>query len=169
MAKRDQFSAWPSKWALNDWQKYIEDMTYKVVKPIDLPGFFQKNPISSKFNSAIITCSGSSEATYYGIQGLRPDNKNTVIDEDLYAVIFDKKTGNSYAGFLHHGNYPGRTTPVPKDITDLLIASGSTTEISFERIPSASSGSLFDLEREGIITGTSKIFKRIRNEWQRKK
>lgn len=166
---RDQFSEWPNQWPLEEWQKYIDEMSYKVVKPADLPDFFKANSISNKFNSAIVTSSGSTEATYFGIQGLRPDEGNTVIDEDLYAVIFEKDTGNSYAGFLHHGDYPGRTTPVPSHITDLLIASGSTTDISFERIPAAPSGSLFDLEREGILTGTSKIFNRLKNEWHRRK
>ena len=168
MAKRNQFSEWPNKWELENWQNYIPNMSFKVVKPNELPDFFLQNPITTKFNSAIVTCSGSTEAIYFGIQGLRPDNNNTVIDEDLYAVVFNKTSGVSHGGFLHHGDYPGRTTPIPPEITDLLIASGSTTDISINKIPDNSTGSLIDLKKDGLLTGTSKIFKRLRDEYIKK-
>ncbi|UKN01194.1 hypothetical protein K6119_15800 [Paracrocinitomix mangrovi] len=157
MAK-NQFSAYDNQWSNDQWKEYIPMNSFALKQVNELPDFIQANGLTSKFNSALVVASGSTSQEFYGVIGYRPDENNTVVDEHAFVYIRDKETDTWQGGIIHHADYPGRTSPLPQEITDALYTSGVTASISLDRAPDIESGSLDDLAERNILSGVSKNF-----------
>ena len=152
------FTEFESDFDAEKWRDYIPTNTYQFKQVNELPDFIQNNGLSKKFNSALVVASGSTSYDFYGVIGYRPDENNTVMDEHAFVYLKDNNTNEVIGGILHHADYSGRSTPIPVNIQNALIASGVTASISFSRMPNQISGSLDDLVNQGILTGVSENF-----------
>ncbi len=139
-----------SEWTLEQWQEYCPNFAYRVVKQNEFPPFLP-NKLRAKFNSAIVVASGSATNQTFVFQGYRIDGGE--LDEHQYIVSFDLSASTSYAGFVEHADYEGRTTPIPAEMQQSMSLSGVYIDFAFPRKPSSSSGSLDELIKSGLIKG----------------
>ena len=159
-----KFVPYPNHWDINKWQRECPELTYKVVSTNELPNWLPTG-LTNKFNSAVIAASGNTQ-TYVGIiMGFRVDHDN--IDEHPYVVAFDKLNNQEYSGFIEHGNWDNRTTPISPEMESLMAASGVSVTFSFNRKPLSPNGTLEDLNNQGILNGYKKTVNTI--EEKRKK
>lgn len=115
--------------------------------------------LAKKWNCAVVYASGSQNDMCYGVIGCRPDNNNTVIDEDVFIFYYDYSNPNSsFAIQVLHGNWPRRTSTLSPEQTTSINVCGLTTNINFKSIPQATSGSLFDIYESGELRGVSASF-----------
>jgi len=162
------FSPYSNGWPLEVWQEICPEFTYSVVDSQYFPDWLPTN-FAEKLNSGVYAASGNTE-TYVAIfMGFRIDNDE--IDEHPYVVAFDKQTGSGYGGFIHNGDWKGRTTRIPEDMERLMNSSGIGVYFNFERKPTSRSGSLIELKRLGILNGyetSVSVVERMRNKEQQK-
>lgn len=148
--KKNMFSPLPNPWSQEDWHSFIGEDEYRVISPQELPPWYPQD-LASKLQCAIMYCSSSTATLYYGINGLRMDKNE--IDEDPYVWVCGKETGECHSGFIHHGDWPGRTTPIPNQMQQAITASGFDLDYRFTRLPTEPSGSIEDLEKQGLLEG----------------
>ena len=99
--------------------------------------------------------------------GYRIDHDS--IDEHPYVVAFNKTNNQQYSGFIEHGDWDDRTTPVPQEMQRLMSASGITVNFSFSRKPIQPIGTLQDLNNQGILNGYEKSVYKIEGERNKQK
>ena len=157
MSKGIKFFEFMSDWSMEEWNDFMdgEELGYRVIAQGEIPEFLPDD-LTSKFNSAVVACSGSMASLFYCVNGFRVDGGS--IKEHQYTVTFDRNTGDCYAGFIEHPDYDGRTTDVPTEMVNLMTASGINVDYQFTRKPSEPSGSLKDLEAKGLLTGVTNAF-----------
>lgn len=139
-------------------ERLVDNMGYIKLEVNKLPDEVKNNGLSGKFNSVILCASGSTESMVYSAVGIRPD-KGGVADEHPFVFYYDNNDpSGSFGGIIHHGDWPGRTTSLSQTQIDALDASGLTASFAYKGIPQDSSGSLDDLNRNGMLEGVSKQF-----------
>ncbi len=145
-----KFSEYKSGWSLEKWQQECPEFTYKKIRVEEIPDWMPSGLIEN-FNSAVIAASGNT-GTYVGIiMGHRVDKDE--IDEHPYVAAFDKEKNTVFSGFIDHGNWDGRTSPVPDEMKQLMEQSGIAANFRFDRLPIHDSGTLDDLQCQGILNG----------------
>jgi len=161
---KNQFSEYKNQWTNGEWNKYIPMNSFAFKQVHELPDFIKNNGLTNKFNSALIVSSASTTQDFYGVIGYRPDENNTVVDEHAFVYIHNREDNTWKGGILHHGNYEGRTTDLPQDITDALNISGVTASISLDRAPQELTGPLNYLEENNILSGVLANFYIVSNK-----
>lgn len=156
----NNFSGKPkNQWSFDEWNGFIPDNQYKLIPREDIPKFILNTSMSGKLNSALVASSGNDKHHFFVTICYRPDDKNTVLDQEPYIVMFDKTQPGIpieiNSGFIHHAKFPGSRDPLDKNITHLLSLCGVTADIKFVTTPQKTEGTLEDLRNEGLLTGTS--------------
>ncbi len=140
-----------------DLTKMINNLEYKKIEISQLPSPLDKNGLVSKCNSFVLASSGSTDSTVYSFVGIRPDHNN--VDEHPIVLYYDRlDQSKNFGGIIHHGNWPDRTVPLTPEQTTALSASGITANFTYKSIPSGASGSLNDLNINGMLQGLSAQF-----------
>ncbi len=140
-------------------ESLVSNLEYKRLGLEQLPEVLKENGLVNKFNSFIAAASGSNETLCYTLVGLRPDEKNTKIDEHPIVIGYNiNHPSQSFGGIIDHGGWSGRTSELSTIQTELLNNSGITSEFTFKEIPLNTSGSLYELHKNGMLEGVSKQF-----------
>jgi len=150
MTKRNKYFAYDSQWTRDEWNAFCPNFTYRVIGPEEFSTFLPSR-LTSQFNCAVMMASGSDTNQTYVLQGYRVDG--TEIDEHQYIVTYDLQNGQSYAGFVDHAHYDGRTTDIPAEMITSMSLSGINIDYQFPRKPTQPSGSISDLASAGLISG----------------
>lgn len=139
--------------------KLVGDLQYAKLNVDELPIVIIENGLTKKFNSAILTASGSTSGICISCVGLRLDKGNTVIDEHPFVFYYDNEDKNKcFGGIIHHGNWNERTNVLEKWQIDAITASGLTANFTYKGIPTGTSGSLSDLYSNKMLSGITKQF-----------
>jgi hypothetical protein len=125
-------------------------MEYRLKRQDEFPPFLPKT-LTDKFNCAMVAASGNHHNQTFVFQGYRVDAQE--LDEHQYIVTFDTLLGTSYAGFVEHADYSGRTTPIPNEMLKCISLSGVCVDFRFERRPPNPCGSINELFSGGLISG----------------
>jgi len=137
----------------------VGNLEYKRLGIEELPEVIKQNGLVNKFNSFIAASSGSNETVCYTLVGLRPDEKNTKIDEHPIVIGYNiNHPSQSFGGIIDHGGWSGRISALSTTQTDLLNYCGITSDFTFKGIPLNTSGSLHELHNNGMLEGVSKQF-----------
>lgn len=148
--KRNKYAPYDSKWPVEDWLNKCPNYQYRLLRSDEIPEFLPSS-LTDKFNSALLMCSGSNDHYTFVLQGYRIDGEQ--IDEHQYVATFDQAASKSYAGFIEHADYNGRTTDIPIEMQESMSASGIYIDYPFPRKPTEISGSIFDLDSSGLFDG----------------
>jgi len=122
---------------------------YCTIQPAQVPQSLLSivpNGLWEKSDSLFLMSSGSALATAYCmINCNRWDSPANAIDQEpiFFAHIGGEPTLNGI--IVHHGNWPGRTTPVPPEFHPYLIASGLGNYYPISSNPGTISGSITTL------------------------
>lgn len=115
---------------------------YKVVTPEEIPSGIISPGLLAKTHNVLILCSGTSSGRVYTMMNFnRIDGEE--IDQMPYAMAFDENESIPSGVLIQHGNYSGRTTPLPSDFYPYIAASGTYPLLE---MPANSSGSIYDLK-----------------------
>lgn len=146
----NQYTEFPSAWPLEQWQAYCPNLTYRLVYKGEYPHFLPSG-ITDKFNCAVVMASGNATNETFVLQGFRVDD--TALKEHQYIVTFDRASAVHYAGFIHHADYSGRTSPIPTEMLSSISLSGVNVSFEFPRKPPHETGTLGELISKGLISG----------------
>ena len=151
-----QLNALPS---LNQVIGFCPNMQYihTLAQNTPLGGLFD-NGLIAKANSTIFCASGSTASNQIVFANiiLRPDEQHTVIDQNPLITVYDLSNGQPlFGGFIHHGDWDGRTIPLEPWQTDILMQSGLTASLQLLQPPLGPTGSLLDLP-DGVLRGFHK-------------
>jgi len=142
----------------NDLKKFVANFEFKKIGNHELPEPIKSNGLISKCNGFILCASGNTNGMLYSFVGIRPD-KGNVIDEHPIVLYYDyQNPSNNFGGFIHHGDWDGRTVPMEQRQIDAIDASGLTADFTYKSIPTNGFGSLYDLSTNGMLKGISKQF-----------
>lgn len=139
-------------------EQLIDDIQYRKLEIHELPEAIKSNGLTNKCNSFILAASGSTDGMLYSFVGIRPDGPN--IDEHPFVYYYDYNDDNkSFGGIIHHGNWDDRTTALSQDQLNAISASGITASFTYKNIPTGASGSLYDLNENGMLDGITVQFR----------
>ena len=159
MGQRNYLTKSKTNWKLSTWRDQCPEFTFKTVCQEQLPDFLPEN-LSKKYNSGYFASSGTTiinndQQSYFYIGffvGLRIDRD--FLDEQVYVSVYDKQTDALiFGGYLQHGSYDDRTTPLDNEQIQLINSSGITVNIHTNRLPKISQGPLRYLDENKLITG----------------
>lgn len=135
----------------------IDDLQYKRIQVHDVPFPISSNSLLQKFNSVLVAASGSTDGTLYTMVGIRKDKE--FIDEHPIVMYFSNEDpSKNFGGIIHHGDWTDRTVALEDWQLNAMAASGLTASFTYKNIPMEGSGSLYDLNHNGMLEGISSQF-----------
>lgn len=134
-------------------KKHLEELeelcpinTFKVVSPLELPVHGLPNDLINKSIRAVVCGFGDALGitAVYMINFIRPDEKVLAVDQEPL-IISCYNNIDLTAGFIHHGNWPGRTVYPGSAFFQAITASGITAYYPYIGIPEKEEGSILEL------------------------
>ena len=81
----------------------VDLFEYRKLEVAQLPETIRQNGLTDKFNSVVLTASGSTSGNYYTFNGIRPDKGD--LDEEPFVFYFDHEDEQmNFGGIIHHGD-----------------------------------------------------------------
>jgi hypothetical protein len=114
---------------------------YRVVTPSDLPAGIISTSLLKKTHSILVLCSGTANGRVYAMLNLNRIDGNEV-DQMPYAIAFEGNQPIPSGVLIQHGDYPGRTTPLPGDFYEYIAVSGT---YPLKEMPEEDRGSIKNL------------------------
>ncbi len=154
--KKNKFTRIPIIPARTTLENLVPNLTYKKLKVDELPVEIKSNGLTNKFNSVIAAASGSTGGTMvFAFNGIRIDHDQ--IDEHPFVIYLDSNDPTkNFGGIIDHGDWPDRTTFLEPWQESAISASGITADFAYKGIPPGTSGSLYDLDNNGLLYGFKK-------------
>jgi len=154
--KKNKFTRIPIIPPRSIMENLVPNLTYKKLTVDELPDEIKSNGLTNKFNSVIAAASGSTGgAIVFTINGIRIDHDK--IDEHPFVMYFDADDPTkNFGGIIDHGDWPDRTTFLESWQETAISASGITANFAYKGIPHWTSGSLYDLDDNGMLEGFKK-------------
>lgn len=139
-------------------ENLVGNIEYRRIGINELPENIRSNGLTEKCNSFILAASGSTDGMLYAFVGIRPDGPN--IDEHPFVYYYDyHDESKNFGGIIHHGNWDDRTTPLNQEQLIAISQSGITASFTYKDIPPGASGSLYDLNENGMLEGITVQFR----------
>lgn len=136
----------PSYDAYGTWRDISPEGRWKKVSPSRLSGIVPASPLLNKANSVLVMASASANFSVFVANIIRVDMRASALDQEPYIAVFDHSASAASGGFVHHGNWSGRTTLPGKEFFDGLSASGIQAHFPLADMPPSSSGRLDELK-----------------------
>lgn len=119
-----------------------------------------------KFDSVFIAGSATADGiVYFLANGNRIHPKDNAIDQMPFGLMFIGDSTSGSGCLIQHGNWPGRTIPIPGDFWNHISASGISNYYSLSEIPTSASGKLSDLKIDSQYTAFGKIIDGLHNQY----
>lgn len=151
---------------LNEWRALVSDYPgqpyYKLVEHDQLPNSIPQG-LRDKINHAVLMASGTLDGDVMMVCNLcRIDEKDSAIDQQPFAVVFDSH-GNAESGvYANHGDWQDRTVKPPKPFWDVVAASGVGSYV-YPEIPAGSeSGLLADVPESSHGHAFNEMIQQVR-------
>jgi hypothetical protein len=129
----------------DQWNALCRAGTWRVASPKELEGLLPQS-LLNKANSILLLASASKDATAYVANINRVDFPASAIDQEPYILAFDHSASTANGGFIHHGDWTGRTHEPGKQFFDAVSASGIQAHYPLQEMPPSGSGQLDDLK-----------------------
>jgi len=98
---------------------------YRVISPGEVPPGTLSPRLLEKCGEIVVVSSGTETGRLYFLFNLRRlEPGEGAIDEMPYGIAFDGDVPIPSGVLMQHAHYPGRTTPAPSGLWDLVLASG---------------------------------------------
>ncbi len=120
--------------------------TFKVVDPAQLLVHGLPRDLIDKSVKAVVCGSGDTLGitTVYMINFIRPDEKVLAVDQEPFIVSCYNNIDLT-AGFIHHGDWSGRTVYPGPAFFQAITASGITAHYPYIGLPGKAEGSFLEL------------------------
>ncbi len=132
----------PTYNAYAEWREICPEGTWKSVSPDTLGAIIPASPLLNKANSVLVMASASATYSVFVANMNRVDTPASAIDQEPYIAVFDHSASAASGGFIHHGNWPNRTTLPGKGFFNGISASGIQAYYPLAQMPTAGSGYL---------------------------
>lgn len=133
-----------------DYQKYKDicpEGTFNTLDTQAVSGIVPQD-LLSKTNTVVALGTTGSGVSVFVLNLNRVDVRSSAIDQEPYIAIFDHSNLAASGGFLHHGDWEGRTTYPSAKFFELISASGMTLHYPYSTLPRSASGKIEELEGE---------------------
>lgn len=127
------------------WKQVNPEGSWHIVSPSALSGLIP-HTLLSKANSVLVMASASPQVSAFVANINRIDRPARAVDQEPYIAVFDHTESSASGGFIHHGNWQGRTHRPEPDFFDAISASGITVHYPLKELPESGSGLLNDLD-----------------------
>ena len=152
----------PSYEAYDTWKSICSEGVWKEIEPGMLSGLIPSG-LLDKTNSVFVMASGSPQVSAFVANLNRVDMSSSAIDQEPYIAVFDHSASTASGGFVHHGNWHGRTTNPDKDFFDAITASGIQAYYPLEEMPTTGSGLIEDLKADSQKQAFWNAFTQLKN------
>jgi hypothetical protein len=144
-----------------EWDDLCPVGEYRVIGANEVPTVLARGLVE-KGHSYLVMASGSTTGTaYYMVNVNRIDDKANAIDQEPFGIAF---VGNEpvYSGcYIHHGNWDGRTRPIPEGFVQGVLGSTLSTCYSVTSIPDEPAGKIEDLQIKSQRDAFLQLMKRL--------
>ncbi len=97
---------------------------WRIISRDQLPSVFPCS-LRSKVDSAlVITADTSTGGTYFIVSAWRLDRKDCAFDNEPFGLIVHASGASEDGVFLHHGEWEGRTQPIPDYLLNAIDSEG---------------------------------------------
>ncbi len=127
------------------WKEICPEGRWRTAEPALLDGLIPSD-LLNKTNSVFVMGSASAHGSVFLANLNRVDMAGSAIDQQPFVVAFNHAGSTATGGFVHHGDWPGRTTKPGEDFFKATAASGIQAYYPLEEMPTAASGKLEDLK-----------------------
>ena len=127
------------------WNGVCLEGVWKKVKPSLLNSLIPSG-LLNKTNSVFVMASASSQVSAFVANLNRVDMPANAVDQEPYIAVFDHSASTASGGFVHHGNWRGRTSKPDEGFFKAIAASGIQAYYPLEEMPAAASGYIEDLK-----------------------
>jgi len=114
---------------------------YRVIEPNQVPAGLISPGLLTQCHSVLVLCSGTADGRVYAMFNLNRIDYNE-IDQMPYCIAFDGNEPIPSGILIQHADYPGRTTTLPVDFYQYIVASGT---YPLKEMPQNDSGPITDL------------------------
>ncbi len=126
-----------------DFVKICPINEYRVIEPTILPNGLPTK-LLYKCNNAVLMASGSQLHHVVFVANLsRVETK--ALDQNPYIIWFDHERHVTTGGFIHHGDWEGRTIALESSFLAAIESSGIMAHYPYSEIPATLAGKLSDL------------------------
>lgn len=130
-----------------DFSEFAAEGTYRTLPASTISGYIP-NALWNKINTVTLMASASGQYSYYVANLHRVHLDDSAIDQQPLIIEFDHRDSATHAGFIDHGDWPGRTMPFGQDFADHISTSGTGAPSEISEMPSAEAGALNDLRSQ---------------------
>jgi len=143
--------------------------TYRVFNTNEIPIPLPKSLLEKSFK-AVVVSSGDSSGGVYMINMLRSDESNNAVDQEPLIIAYQGKDNefSLIAGFVHHGDWKGRTMYPEAGFFQAIAASGITEYYPYVGVPPKECGSITELQPDSHKQAFWNCVKLIRGDEQNK-
>lgn len=152
----------PSYESYDTWKSICSEGAWKKIEPNVLSGLIPSG-LLNKTNGVLVMASGSPQASAFVANLNRVDMSASAIDQEPYIAVFDHSASTASGGFVHHGNWRGRTTKPNKDFFDAIAASGIQAYYPIDEMPTGGSGLIEDLKVDSQKQAFWNTFSQLKN------
>lgn len=135
----------PTYDSYSQWNQISEEGTWHIVPPSTLSGLIPGD-LLNKANSVMVMASASPQGSVFVANINRVDRPASAIDQEPYIAVFNHSMSSTSGGFVHHGNWDGRTDKPEPDFFTAISASGIDTYYPLKEMPTSGSGLLKELD-----------------------
>ena len=147
------------------WKRISEEGTWHIVPPSKLSGLIPDD-LLNKANSVMIMSSASPQGSVFVANINRVDRPASAIDQEPYSAVFDHGASTASGGFVHHGNWTGRTDKPGPGFFSAIAASGIDVYYPLKEMPTSGSGLLKELRVDSQIKAFWNSLSALKNEYK---
>jgi hypothetical protein len=103
----------------------------------------------------------SSSSIFLIFNGIRLDQKDNALDQEPFGIVINSTGASTYGIFIHHGDWPNRTTPITSEVQKILESTSLGNYFPLNEVPQSSSGSLTDLQNTSHERAFNKTIDRL--------
>jgi len=140
-------------------------MTYKVCDKVQIPINLPRGLFDKVIEKVVVLGSGDSIYSVYMVNLLRNEKKDKAIDQNPLIIVNNK--GNLTSGFIHHGNWEGKTIHPEDSFFEAIEKSGIEEYYPYVGIPNNDQGGFDDLKPDSHREAFWKSIRIINNNFER--
>jgi hypothetical protein len=131
----------------NTFTRLCKEGTWQVLnQPNQLSGIIPEDLLKKAHSIVLMSAASSPQQSVFVANINRVDKPASAVDQEPFIAVFDHSSTTASGGFVHHGNWPGRTDkPGPAFLT-AIAASGINTHFPLSEMPTSGSGLLNELK-----------------------
>ena len=143
------------------WRDVCCEDHYAVVPPSELRGLMADG-LLDKANNVVVMSAASGPYTVVVANVNRVDLPASSVDQNPYIAVYDHAASSASGGYLHHGDWDGRSDTIDPMLMAGIAVSGISAYYPIGHVPLGMNGALSDLAVNSQNTAFWVAFRELR-------